>query len=64
MEDTQFYQRILGLQEPWQVKAVRMDLAKQSVEVSVNAGHQWRETKAFMKSGKRAFPRLPESGQH
>lgn len=39
------------MEEPWQVKAVRMDAGKQTVEVdvAVKAGHQWRETEAVLR---------------
>ncbi len=33
MRDTEFFQRALGLQEPWRVKEVKMDVGAKKVEV-------------------------------
>ena len=35
MRDTELYERLLGLKEPWKVKAVKMDVEGRRVEVEV-----------------------------
>ena len=35
MRDTEFFQRALGLEEPWRVKGVKMDVGAKEVEVEV-----------------------------
>ena len=43
MRDTQFYQQVLGLEEPWMVTGVDLNVAEQRVDVWVNhpAGVKW-----------------------
>jgi len=43
MSDREFYRVILGLAEPWEVPAVKLDAAGQKVEVRVGyrAGTLW-----------------------
>src|ERR1700722_4688010 len=43
MRDTEFFEKALGLEAPWRVKAVTMDIAKRRVEVEVvcEAGTIW-----------------------
>ena len=43
MRDTEFFEKALGLEAPWRVKAVSMDVAKRRVEVEVEceAGTAW-----------------------
>ena len=36
MRDTELYERLLGLKEPWKVKAVKMDVEGRRVEVEVD----------------------------
>lgn len=45
MEDTEFFQKALGLSEPWEVKAVKMDVMGRRVEVEVGCqeGAEWME---------------------
>ncbi len=38
MRDFELYQAILGLREPWGVTAVELDVTKQQVIVTVDAG--------------------------
>ena len=40
MRDTEFYERLLGLKEPWKVKAVKMDVAGRGVEVEVECAER------------------------
>ena len=40
MRDTEFYERLLGLREPWRVKAVRMDVEGRRVEVEVECAQR------------------------
>jgi transposase len=35
MQDTEFYQQVLGLSKPWRVKAVKLELGKQKVTIEV-----------------------------
>ena len=35
MKDTEFFEKVLGLTKPWEVKAVHMDLGNQKVEVEI-----------------------------
>lgn len=44
MQDTELYQQILGLEAPWAVTAVRLDLKAKVVEVWVDheEGMRWR----------------------
>ena len=35
MRDTELYERLLGLKEPWRVKAVKMDVQGRRIEVEV-----------------------------
>jgi transposase len=45
MNDKEFFYRVLGLSEPWQVEDVKLDLAGKKVEVrvAVKAGTKWAE---------------------
>ena len=38
MRDTQFFEQALGLEKPWRVKAVKMDVAAKRVEIEVECG--------------------------
>lgn len=40
MKDTELYHRLLGLQPPWEVKGVRLELEKQEIEVEVVCADQ------------------------
>ena len=52
MRDTELYERLLGLKEPWKVEAVKMDVEGRRVEVEVECaeahdlGESGRETTA------------------
>jgi transposase len=35
MQDTEFYQQVLGLSKPWRVKSVKLELGKQKVTIEV-----------------------------
>lgn len=45
MNDKEFFYRVLGLSEPWQVEDVKLDLGGKKVEVrvAVKAGTKWAE---------------------
>jgi hypothetical protein len=45
MNDNEFFYRVLGLSEPWQIEDVKLDLAGKKVEVrvAVKAGTKWAE---------------------
>ena len=45
MRDTEFFEKALGLQEPWRVKSVRMEIAQKCVEVEIECreGTVWAE---------------------
>jgi transposase len=51
MRDTELYERLLGLKEPWRVKAVKMDVEGRRVEVEVECAE--RTVWASPESGKR-----------
>jgi transposase len=40
MRDTEFYERLVGLREPWKVKAVRIDVEGRRVEVEVECAQR------------------------
>ena len=40
MRDTELYERLLGLKEPWKVKAVKMDVEGRRVEVEVECAER------------------------
>jgi hypothetical protein len=40
MRDTELYERLLGLKEPWRVKAVKMDVEGRRVEVEVECAER------------------------
>jgi transposase len=40
MNDSEFYQQVLGLSKPWKVKAVRMELARRQIIVEVECEEQ------------------------
>lgn len=40
MQDTEFYQQVLGLSKPWRVKAVKLELEKQKVTIEVECGEK------------------------
>ena len=56
----QHYRRLLGLQEPWVVEAVNLDLAAQRVDIRLRAQV---ETKGIAMSGlsKMGFPLRPRA---
>jgi len=43
MHETEFFAKVLGLEKPWQVTAVKLDVAGTSVEVTLacDASHEW-----------------------
>ena len=45
MRDTDFFEKALGLEEPWRVKSVRMKMAEKRVEVEIECreGTVWAE---------------------
>jgi transposase len=40
MRDTELYERLMGLKEPWRVKAVKMDVEGRRVEVEVECAER------------------------
>ena len=40
MRDTELYERLFGLKEPWKVKAVKMDVEGRRVEVEVECAER------------------------
>ena len=40
MRDTELYERLLGLKEPWKVKAVKTDVEGRRVEVEVECAER------------------------
>ena len=40
MRDTELYEGLLGLKEPWKVKAVKMDVEGRRVEVEVECAER------------------------
>ena len=40
MQDLELYQQILGIEHPWQVQSVRLDVKAGEVEVSVGCAEQ------------------------
>lgn len=51
MQDKEFFERALGLNKPWKVKEVRMDIEKQRVEIEIECegGTIWGEGGARLK---------------
>ena len=44
MNEREFYRMVLGLQKPWEVKAVEVDAAAQKVEVTLGkGGKRWEK---------------------
>ena len=45
MRDAEFFGKALGLEDPWRVKSVRMEIAQKRVEVEIacRAGTVWAE---------------------
>ena len=41
MTDKEFYQKVLGLEEPWRVEEVKLDMAQKSVELRVGYQGGW-----------------------
>ena len=41
MRDREFYERLLGLREPWKVKAVRMDLHFSAIFPKLAVERRW-----------------------
>ena len=40
MRDTELYERLLALKEPWKVKAVKMDVEGRRIEVEVECAER------------------------
>lgn len=59
MTDKEFYQKVLGLQEPWRVEEVKLDMARKSVELRVGyeGGGVW-EVEGMKVSG--VYDHAPE----